>query len=615
MSSFIEELKAKNDIVSVISRYVPLEHKGRLFWGKCPFHGEKTPSFAVNEYDQFYHCFGCGAGGDVIKFVEEIESVDFKGAVQILADWAHMEVPSYSDGVTDEGSIKKKKEERDRLLALMKDAARHYVDNLKVPQSIAGRIYFEKRNISPQIARIFGLGFSLNFYEIINYLQGKGYSLEEMQKVGIIKYKDGKPYDSIGGRIVFPIMDTASNVIGFCGRTLESSPDHAKYINTADTVLFNKSKNLYAINLVKKAKQTQGKIDPLIVVEGQMDVVSLHKAGFNTAVASMGTALTSDQAKLIKRFSDKVYICYDGDTAGKKATLRGLDILKDCGLDVYVVSMPEGLDPDDVINKYGSEGYRKLLEKALPLIDFKLEFLKKVHDVSSSDGKTKYVNEAIEILLGLSEVEREVYIDKVSAISGLMKDFIRRQLESRDGNKGSKTNLTSYAVNAEPAKVQEKTPVDNKVVQAEKFILSAMLHKKPYAFFKSDISKYFTDGRDKLYKLIVQLAETTSEKDMPKIFYNSVAKEDEDELDEEQKNANAKLASEIINYLMKNFGDENDQGYFKDCVAIIYKNYTEQEIARLTKLLDSEPEKEKRAQILTEIKELMNNIKNKKVGL
>jgi len=615
MASFIEELKAKNDIVSIVSRYIPLERKGRLFWGRCPFHGEKTPSFAVNDADQFYHCFGCGVGGDVIKFVQEIESVDFMGAIHILADLAKMEVPSFSGGHTEENSIKQRKEEKDRLVNLLKDTARHYVDNLKLPQAEPARKYLEKRQISPQLARTFGLGYSVNFYSVIDDLKSKGYSLKEMQNAGVIKFKDDRPYDAMGGRVVFPILDTSFNVIAFSGRTLDPKPNFAKYLNTSDTVLFNKSKSLYAINIVKKAKMASSKIEPLIVVEGHMDVVSLHKAGFNTAIASMGTALTTEQAKLIKRFSDKVFICYDGDTAGKKATLRGLDILKTCGLDVYVMSMPEGMDPDDVINKYGPEGYRKLMDRALPLIDFKLEFLKKLYDVSTSEGKTKYLYEALDVLKSLDEVEREVYIAKVSNISGVMKDFIKRQIENPNTDKNdSVQKTTSLSSKTEVVEIRQKAPTDGKVVQAEKFILSAMLHKKPYAHFNSDVSMLFTEGREDFYKTIVDLSKTAYEKEIPKLFYEKYAALENEEA-ESVNFVKSEQASEIINYILKNSGEEFDLNYYKDCVYLVYKNYAEKQIEVLTKKLETEIEREKRKDILNEIKILTFNIKNKKVDL
>ena len=612
LSLFIEELKAKNDIVSVVSRYVPLDRKGRLFWGRCPFHGEKTPSFAVNADDQFYHCFGCGVGGDVIKFVQEIESIDFMGAVHILADLAHMEVPSFSSS-SEDNSIKQRKEEKDRLIALMKETALFYVNNLKSPQATEARSYLEKRKITPELARSFGIGYSPNYYDLIKHLKSKGYTAQEIEKSGAGKRKetDREPYDAMGNRVVFPLIDTSNNVIAFSGRSLEAKPNFAKYLNTQETVLFNKSKSLFGINMVKKAKMNSTKIDSLIVVEGHIDVVSLHKAGFNTAVASMGTALTSEQAKLIKRFADKVFICYDGDTAGKKATLRGLDILRETGLDVYVMSMPEGMDPDDVINKYGADGYRKLMDRALPLVDFKLEFLSKLYDVNTSEGKTKFLNEAIDVLNALDEVEREVYIRKVSELSGIMRDFIKRQIENKSNSSENESQkVSSLSTKTIETERRKKAPTDNKVVQAEKFVLSAYLHQKPYAFFKTDVKDYFTEYRRDFYVSIKEILETKQGKEALTEFYNKYANhlesdENGQDLSEE--------ASEIINYVLKHSGEEFDLSYYKDCLFLIYKNFADEKIKELTLKASREIEKDKRNDLLNEIRQISFNIKNKKL--
>jgi len=618
---FIEELKSKNDIVSVISKYMTLERKGRSYWGRCPFHGEKTPSFVVNEYNQFYHCFGCGVGGDVIKFVQEIESIDFMGAIHILADFAHMEVPSLSGSSPEDSQIKQRKEEKDRLLLLMKETALHYVNNLKLQQARPALEYFEKRKISPQMARMFGLGYSLDYSTLIDHLKSKGFSKDEMLKAGVAKVNSrGECYDAEAGRVIFPIMDASSNVIAFGGRSLEPKPDFAKYLNTAETVLFNKSKQLYAINIVKKAKMNSSKLTSLIVVEGYMDVISLHKAGFTNAVASMGTALTNEQAKLIKRFVDKVYICYDGDTAGKKATLRGLDILKECGLDVYVMSMPEGLDPDDVINKYGAEGYQQLMEKALPLIDFKLEFLAKIYEVNTSEGKTKFLNEAIEVLKSLSEIEREVYVKKVSDLCGIMKDFIKRQIENTSGKQTEgqgKSNIIADITKTDNKIEQRQRQVaDDKTIQAEKFVLSAMLHKKPYAFFKTDVSDLFTGNRVEYYKTIMELTNLDNENEMSKAFYDKFNSVDDNINNENQHGASqVDEITEIINYIYKHSANDNDMSYYKDCVYIIYKNYAEKEIEKLTKQIECEPDKEIRKQKLSKVMALTANIKNKKVDL
>ncbi len=611
--NFLRELRDKSDLVTIASRYVQLERKGRQFWGRCPFHGEKTPSFTIRPEYQSYHCFGCGVGGDVIKFVREIESVDFMGAVNILAELAHMEVPS-SLSSEEESRIKERKQEKDRLLKLMKDAALHYVENLKLPQAQAGRDYLAKRKISPEIARMFGIGYSINFNDMITHLTSKGYTLKEMETAGVIKYRDQKPYDAMGTRLVFPVIDINNNVIAFCGRTLESNPTFAKYLNTADTPLFSKTKSLFGINLVKKNRLGAERKDYMIIVEGHIDVVSLHKAGFNSAVASMGTALTAEQAKLIKKFVEKVYICYDGDSAGKKATLRGLDILKSEGLEVFVMSLPEGLDPDDVINKYGQAGYQKLLDKALPLTDFKLEFLKNLYDLTNSDGKAKFVKEAIEVLKSLNDIEREVYLQKVSAMSGIMKDFLKRQLENA-GEVVNTSKLFAATAIKEQDNQREKRKPDSNVIQAEKYILSALVNQKPYAFFKTDISQYFSENRQKYYKDIMQILQETQE-NVAKKFYEKYEMTDiKDEEKTKIYDKQLEEVAEIVSYIDKEEESENEIAYFKDCVFTIFKNNAEQEIEYLNEQIEKEVDINKRNQMFGKINELLTKIKTKKVDL
>lgn len=595
-AGFIDELKAKNDIVSVVSRYVTLERKGRTYWGRCPFHGEKTPSFAVNENDQFYHCFGCHAGGDVIKFVQEIETMDFMGAINLLAEWAHMEVPALSN--TDNSAIEKRKQQKERLLAVMKDTAKYYHSNLSLPVAKPARDYLAKRKVMPEVANKFGMGYSLGYNELPVYLASKGYTENEMLDAGVVKRNpSGKLYDVVAGRLVFPVIDVYGNVIAFCGRLLDAEAAFAKYLNTAETMLFSKGKTLFGINLVKKKKQTSP-IDYLIVVEGHMDVVSLHKAGFDTAVASMGTALTEDQAKLMKRFSDKIYICYDGDSAGKKATLRGLDILKNNGLEVKVVSLPEGLDPDDVINKYGASGYQKCLDRALPLVEFKLKYLQKLYDVSTHDGKAKYLEESILVLKSLSDVEAEVYLDLVSSISDSNKDFIRRQLSKETLDKPQVSTLTKLAAE------REVTPLDSGREKAEKYILSCMVHAKPFVNANQDISKLFSSTRQEFYEFLhsaLQLTQTGTS--LVQKFYNEFS----DELSEE--------ASEIVNYLLIGGNEEFDSTVYNDCVWRLAKEYYEKQIEELSKQVKTEIEPSKRRAIAEKINDYLIKIRNKKVDI
>lgn len=596
---FIEELKSRTDIVQVIARYVPLERKGSAYWARCPFHGEKTPSFAVNEVDGYYHCFGCKAGGDVIKFIMEIESVPYMEAVNILAEKAGMTVPNFSGRNGTDEQIVQRKKYKDRLLALTKEAARYYHNNLVQGKAEAALKYLEKRNVPPHIVSKFGLGTSIDYNGVIEHLKELGYSVHEMLDAGVVKNNNRGYYDAVGGRLVFPLIDIMGNVVGFCGRLLENAK-FAKYLNTAETILFSKGKTLYGINLIKKKKQEQpNSINYLIVVEGQMDVVSLHKAGFDTAVASMGTALTNEQARLIKRFSDNVLICYDGDFAGQKATIRGLEILKENGLNVKIMSLPEGLDPDDVINKMGKDAFLKLMKEALPLLDFKLERVKKQCNLETRDGRTKYINLALEVLKDVSsDVEREVYLSLVSETSRTNKDFLKRQLLGISA---------SASEESKPLQQNSKSRVkviDNAVIKAQKFILSCMLHLKPFAYFEKDIDYVFS-GEDfvMLCKAIESGRGSVSTKQMIERCKEFLGEDYDEKL------------SEIINYLLYYGNVDNETKYFKDCLWIVYKNYLENRLEELNRRLLDESDNDLRKELIVEINDIVSKIKNKKVEL
>ena len=602
---FKRELKMKNDIVSVISKYVQVERRGRYYWCRCPFHGEKTPSLCINDIDNTFYCFGCHVGGDVIKFMMQIESMTFVDAIKALAANANMEVPSSFE--TNNGEdIAKAKKRKDRLIGLMKDTAKHYHDNLSKKSAEPARAYMEKRQLENGIATRFGIGYSDGYGELIEYLKGLGYTEEEMIACGVAKKKDNRLYDPLASRLIFPIIDIYGNVIAFGGRTLDPHPEFAKYLNTAETELFNKRNTLYAINYLKKQRQ-KGPIPYVIVVEGYMDTISLHKAGFTMAVASMGTALTQTQAKLIKRFSDKVYICYDGDSAGQNATLRGLDILKDNDMDVMVVQLPDRFDPDDVIKTYGTSGYQKILDEALPLVEFKLKFIKSKYDLSSVDGRVKYLNDAIEILSSVkSTVERELYIPMVCEIAMTNADFVRNELDKKLAgmdvepeiksrmNTGLNPNVkTSQQVMEEP---------DSVVIKAEKYILFAMIHEKPYAHFNTDITYIFSGNRREIYNVIVSKKEQ-----------NLTLSLTEKVLDEYEGDDQSEVA-DIINFGAVSADDEqNEKRYFKDCVWVVYKNYLEQSLKDLMDEYSFEADNERRAEISTKMKEITFKLRNKKV--
>lgn len=614
---FIAELVQKNDLVSVASKYVQLERKGRYYWCRCPFHGEKTPSLCINDIDNFFYCYGCHVGGNIIHFVMRIESLSFNEAVKVLADWAGIEIPSSFSGSGGE-NIEQAKKRKDRLVSLMTHTAKHYYSNLSLESASSAIEYMRKRQLEGQLAVRFGIGYSNGFNDLANHLKGLGYTEEEMLAAGVVKKKDGRVYDPLANRLIFPIIDIYGKVIAFGGRTLDPKPEFAKYLNTAETELFNKRFTLYAINILKKQRQ-QGPIPYVIVVEGYMDTISLHKAGFTTAIASMGTALTQEQAKMIKRFCNKVYICYDGDAPGQAATIRGLDILKDNGLDVMVVSLPDGYDPDDVIKVHGKQGYQKLLDEALPLVEFKIKALKNKFDMSSLDGRAKYLNEAIGVLTSLKDsVEREFYVPMVSEISMINANFIKQQIHKKlEGKLGESEIVEKLAGNVitenraiNSGKVEDKQAaqtvvLDNKtkmLIRAEKCVLNSLIHSKPYANFKTDVSYLFTDKRVEILNTILSLKQEFSGVSLIQKVYDSFEGDDCSE-----------VASIVNNGAESAETEENEKKYYYDSLRNLYKNYLEKQRQSLADKCTAEIDKVKQSKLKEELKNIIikiNNIKN-----
>ncbi|MDE7464692.1 MAG: DNA primase [Clostridiales bacterium] len=479
-SDFISTVLDKTDIVSLISRYVKLDRKGNTYWACCPFHHEKTPSFSVVPDRQFYHCFGCGVGGNALSFVMKSENVEFIDALKILAEKAGLEMPKPRGGAYTSGMGK---EQREKLYELMRDAARHYHENLNDP--CAGRFndYLQERQLTGGIVRRFGLGASLNYDEMPNYLISKGYTVEQMRTAGLVDTKNGRTYDVFGERLMYPIIDNLGRVVAFGGRTLEKNPQRAKYRNSTQTELFDKSNVIYGINLLKKRK-AQKPIDYVIMTEGYMDVIALHKAGFDTAVASMGTSLTVKQARQLKLYSDLVYISYDGDSAGQKATMRGLDILRETGITVKVVRLPEGLDPDDVIKRGGPAAYQKLLNEAIPLTAYKIEVLRAKYNVEDPDERAKFAIEASKTVVALDNpVEQEQYLKYVADITGFTVDALKRQaaLES------------SVAAEAEQKPPPEKSDKPELIDENLKKYFSFLLWGYDFVEYDVDVSSAMSD--------------------------------------------------------------------------------------------------------------------------
>ncbi len=463
---FLRTLKDKLNIVDIAGGYFSLEKRGSNYWACCPFHHEKTASFSINESGQFYHCFGCGASGDVIKLVSEMESLDFIDTVKLLAERAGLQMPQTA---VDSRRTAENKRRRDTILKIMNDCAHFYLDNLNSGNADAHIQYILNRKIPANVVRSFGLGASLNFDELPRFLLRKGYSKQDILDSGTVNEVKGRLVDAQGGRLIFPIINALDEVVAFGGRILGKA-DFAKYKNTKETVVFNKSKTLYNINLLKKLKRSQT-IKEVIMVEGYMDAISLYSSGFKNVVASMGTSLTQDQARLIKRYTDTVLISYDGDAAGQKANLRGLDILKGEGLNVKVVPMPDGLDPDDVIKQRGAEGYRQCLEAAMPLIDYKLLVLEKSYDLEKSEDKRRFVAEAIKIIKTAdSAAEQEDLLKKLRDKTGYTYESLNRDLASSPSQLEIKPDVR-----------EERSDNASASLKASRFVIAGLLFGADYA--------------------------------------------------------------------------------------------------------------------------------------
>ena len=562
----IEEIRMQNDIVDVISQYVPLKQKGSSYFGLCPFHHEKTPSFCVHSQTQTYYCFGCHVGGDVITFVQEIEHTDFMGAVKILADKYHVEIPDFSrrDG---NAALKKHK---DKLYEMMRDTAAYYHQNLMGDGGKPAREYLARRGISAQTARIFGLGYSIGKQQLISYLAAKGYSQENMIEAGIADKSQSGCYDTMAGRLIVPIINNLKQVIAFGGRVLDDSLP--KYKNTRETILFNKSKEIFGQHSVKKLK-LEGPVNELIMVEGYMDVISLFQSGVKNAVASMGTALTSEQAKLIKRYVNKIIICYDGDSAGQKATMRGLDILYAEGLDVRVVSLPDNLDPDEYVRKYGKDSYLKLLVEAKPLFEHKLNVIASKYDLSSPQEKGKYAVEAMNAIKVLEDPAMvEAYIGYVAKKTGLSTETLRRQFDV------SGTNVIQIA---KPAVKANMTAFD----RAVRYVLYGLFQGVEGVKCDTDLSQYITDKDQKaLYDLY------RSKRDGGLNTLEELVKEEEE-------NPEVKLVLDEGSKI----GDDIAVAYFNDCVNKIIKEGNKLRKRALTKAIDSEQDEEARYIMISQL--------------
>jgi len=417
-SAWMDELYARVDIVSVVSNYLSLKKDGRRYWGLCPFHNEKTPSFSVNADLNLYYCFGCKAGGNVVQFVMEMERVSYLDAVKLLAERVHMPLPEF----TEDPDYEKRRSQRERLLSANREAARFYHNRLWQPEGKAVLDYLHRRGLDDGTIRKFGLGASSERWDDLTaFLQEKGYTQEELSQAGLSVVKSDHAFDMFRSRAMFPIIDQQGNVLGFGGRAMGDAKP--KYLNTSDTPVFNKRKGVYAINLIRKIRD----LKRIVLVEGYMDVVAITQAGVTGAVATLGTSLTNEQARLLKRYAPEVWLAYDGDEAGQHAIERALGIFESESIPAKVLYFPDGLDPDEFIRQRGLEAF--LAIRPMSAVSYRMQRLRLQHDLETQDGRTEYAKACAEILKKVREpVELENYLELLSVQTGFNREVLLAQI-------------------------------------------------------------------------------------------------------------------------------------------------------------------------------------------
>lgn len=469
--SFIDEVVARNPIEDVVGQYVNLKRSGANLFGLCPFHGEKTPSFSVAPDKGIYYCFGCHKGGGVINFQMEIEGLSYGDAVRALAKRAGLEVP-------EDPQFQSRYKQQERLWALSKEAARYFHSKLYAPEGAEGLSYAQKRGMPRSTLTKFGIGFAPNGWNgLVDAMKAKGYTDQELKDAGLVSEKNGRIYDRFRNRLMFPIIDVRGNVIGFGGRVMDDSTP--KYLNSPETIIFNKRKNLFALNLAKKSK-----LGYLILVEGYMDAVALHQYGFDCAVASLGTSLTQEHAVLLSRYTEQVVLIYDGDEAGQNATRRAIPMLEAAGIQVKVLRMHDAKDPDEYLKKYGADKFKVLLEEASNRVEYQLGAIARKYHLNDDEERIQFLREAADLVASLpSPVQREVYGGRAAETAKVtpeaMKlevDRARKRRENRE-KKQEEQKMLSPAQNLQP-KSRTIRYDDIRSAMAEEVIL-ANIFKQP----------------------------------------------------------------------------------------------------------------------------------------
>lgn len=575
----IEEIKSRCNIVDVIGRYVPLKKMGNNHKGVCPFHNEKTPSFVVSENKQIFTCFGCGATGDVIEFVKRYHSLDFTEALQKLADEYGVE-------------IKKKTQKSDavnkELYEINREAATFFYKSFKNKDN-PGYRYMKGRGLNDETLRKFGIGYAdSQWSSLCDHFEKKGVSLKKLADLGLASFSKGKYYDKFRDRVIFPIINTRGFIVGFGGRAL--GDDNPKYLNSPETPIFYKKYNLYGLNLTR---QDISRENAAILVEGYMDVISLYQNGIRNVSASLGTALTENQGAMLKRYTENIIIAYDMDTAGQAAALRGMDILHRAKCKVKVLKITDGKDPDDFIKTHGKEKFQELIKNALSFADYKIDRLKNLYEIGTTDGQVDFLKEVVKVLSDLSPIEADVYIKKISKETKISENAIRSEI---NGNNQIETPLRRPALRGN-YRIEDHF----KMTMLEKNLIKLMIIKaefvekiKPYEFI------FRSSSGNALYSEIISCYEDNDEIDINKVA---------DNLEEEDQKALAELMEFV------QISDKEDQ-IFKECIEEIERRQylkREKEILDILDLLDDEDNENQYSadELMKELKQIQEAIRPK----
>ncbi len=574
-SNTVDEIKSRCNIVDVIGRVVPLKKAGSNYKGRCPFHNEKTPSFVVSETKQIFTCFGCGATGDVISFVEQHYQLDFVQAIEKLAD---------EYGIAIQKDFRKS-EKKDEAYAINREAAKFFYRAFR-ERANPGYDYMKGRGIEMEILNQFGIGYADEKWDsLYQHLTAMGYEKEKLVELGLISQSKGKYYDKFRSRVMFPIMNTSGKIIGFGGRTLGDGVP--KYLNSQESSVFQKKNNLYGLNITR---QEIHKEDQAILVEGYMDVISLYQSGVRNVSASLGTALTENQARLLKRYTEHVILSYDADQAGINAALRGLDILHKEKLNVRVLHISEGKDPDEFVKKNGKSAFMELVREALPYAEYRLNLIRKECKLDTPEGQVEFLKKAAEVLRNLSPVEADIYIKKLAEETKISEGAIRLEAIGNNSEK-------------QPSQWVERHPKDmgkspSHITSLEKNMIKLMLHSSSYypRILPYEKAAFTSPSGRNIYNCIKEIYEQHEELDIPRLM-DMLELEDAQEL--ESLMENVRLAGK-------------EEQLFSDCVdAIKRSEWTKKEQELIMQLSMIEEENEEAIVALTnELMEIQTMIKN-----